>query len=189
MTATILDARTVHEGWSSFRIVRVRLADGSVVSREVEDHGDAVAVLPYDPARRVALLVEQARPAILSAGGPPLLLEAPAGILEDGEDPAACARREAQEETGVELEALEPVAALWASPGISTEKIHMFLAPYGDGQRTGAGGGLAGEHEQIVVHEVALADLAARVDSGDIADMKTALLVASLRLRRPELFR
>lgn len=188
MTATILDGRTIHDGWSRFSVMRVRLVDGNVVSREVEDHGNAVAVLPYDPERRVALLVEQARPAIITAGGPNSLMEAPAGLLEDGEDPAACARREAHEETGVELGELEHVAGFWSMPGISTEFMHLYLAPYHAALRTGNGGGVDGEHENITVHEIPLADLAAQADRGELADMKTALLLTTLRLRRPELF-
>lgn len=185
----ILDQRVVHDGWSRFRILRVRTADGTVLQREVEDHGPAVAVLPYDPQRRVATLVTQLRPALMFACGAQTLTEAPAGLLEEGEAPADCARREALEETGLRLGDLEPLGALWPMPGLSTELMHLYLAPYGLDDRVTAGGGLAIEHENIVVAEEPLADLAAAVDAGTLADLKTAFLVLHLRHRHPHLFR
>lgn len=185
----ILDQRVVHDGWSRFRILRVRTADGTVLQREVEDHGPAVAVLPYDPRRRVATLVTQLRPALMFACGAQTLTEAPAGLLEEGEAPADCARREALEETGLRLGALEPLGALWPMPGLSTELMHLFLAPYGVDDRVAAGGGLAVEHENIVVAEEPLGDLAAAVDAGTLADLKTAFLILHLRHRHPHLFR
>jgi hypothetical protein len=73
-------------------------------------------------------------------------------------------------------------------PGISTELMHLYLAPYGPGDRTGAGGGVAGEHENITIVEMKLFDLAAMADRGELVDLKTLALVQTLRLRRPDLF-
>jgi nudix-type nucleoside diphosphatase (YffH/AdpP family) len=144
-------------------------------------------VLPYDPERRVAILVRQFRAPVFHAAGEAEMLEAPAGLLDEDE-PANGARREVLEEVGLTLAVLEPVAAVWTMPGISTERMHLFLAPYGPGDRIGAGGGVAGEHEAITVAETALADLAALADRGALTDLKTFALVQTLRLRRPDLF-
>jgi 8-oxo-dGTP pyrophosphatase MutT (NUDIX family) len=92
------------------------------------------------------------------------------------------------EEAGLRLETLEPVASVWSIPGSSTEHIDMFLAPYGAADRVSAGGGLAHEHENIVVVELPLAELARMADAGGLADLKTLALTQTLRLRRPELF-
>ena len=73
-------------------------------------------------------------------------------------------------------------------PGISTERMHLFLAPYGQADRIGAGGGLKDEHEDISINEVDLDELAAMADDGRLTDMKTLLLAQTLRLRRPDLF-
>lgn len=183
----IESARILHAGWSRFVLATVALADGTRYDREVEHHGDAAAILPYDPARRVAILVSQLRVATLYVGSSAHVLEVPAGLLDE-DDPAACARREAEEEAGLALRELEPAGSCWALPGISTERLHLYLAPYGASDRTSAGGGLAAENEHIAVHELPLRELAAMADDGRLVDMKTLLLVQTLRLRRPELF-
>jgi hypothetical protein len=86
------------------------------------------------------------------------------------------------------LTSLEPVGAAWTTPGVSTELMHLYLAPYRAADRTGAGGGVAGEHENITVNETSLAELAAMADDGRLFDLKTLALVQTLRLRRPGLF-
>ena len=183
----VLSLRTVHRGWGRFGVARLRLADGTELDREVEDHGDAVAVLPYDPERREALLVRQLRAPALVAAGTVTTLEVPAGRLE-GADPAACAAREAMEECGVVLATMEAVVTAWAMPAVSTERIHLFLAPYSAADRTGLGGGLAEEGESVVIEALSLDELARRADAGALSDMKTLLLVLALRHRRPDLF-
>ncbi len=185
----IRSSRIVHDGWLKLRVATLSGDDGVEFKREIEDHGNAVAVLPYDAERRVALLVRLPRAPVLFRGERSAFLEVPAGILEHGEDPADCARREALEEAGVALGPLEPAGHTWTMCGISTERMSLFLAPYGRADRTAAGGGLAEEHENIEVVEVALAALRDMADHNALDDMKTLTLVQTLRLRRPELFR
>ena len=187
MAPIIRGTRIVHDGWSRFLVAEVTMTDGTRLAREIEDHGRAVAVLPYDPVRRVALLVEQFRTPAFYAAGITQVLEVPAGLLDESE-PEDGARREAYEETGVRLGALEPVTCGWSMPGISTEQMDLFLAPYGAEDRSGPGGGLDAEHENITVHEMDLATLSAMSDRGEITDIKTLLLVYALRLRHPALF-
>lgn len=168
-------------------IARFRNPEGEEVVREIVRHGQAAAVLPYDPSRRTCVLVRLPRAPVIWNGGPQTMLEAPAGML-DGDDPQTCARREAMEETGLRLSALEPVATAYTSPGMSNEQTHLFLAPYGETDRVEAGGGVAEEHEDIVVEEWPLADLWAAYEAGEIADLKTVALLLALRVRRPALF-
>jgi nudix-type nucleoside diphosphatase (YffH/AdpP family) len=178
---------TVHEGFSRLLIATIALPDGHTIRREIEDHGRAVCVLPYDPVRRTAILVRQFRAAAAYADGLAQTLEAVAGTVED-EEPDACAYREAFEEAGLRLSALEHVATAWSMPGISTEQMDLYLAAYTQADRIGAGGGVADEHEGITVVELPLAELAVMADTGQIMDMKTLAVVQTLRLRRPELF-
>jgi nudix-type nucleoside diphosphatase (YffH/AdpP family) len=182
---TALDLR--HDRWARMFVATVRLPDGTAIPRDIEDHGQAVAVLPYDGERRVALLVRQFRAPPFHAAGEAAMLEAPAGRLDES-DPAACARREAMEEVGLRLGELEPVLVTWTMPAVSTERAHLFLAPYRAADRVAAGGGLASEHEGIAVVEAPLAELAAMADNGALAELKLFALVQTLRLRRPELF-
>ncbi len=184
----IRSTKLTHDGWLKIRVATLSGHDGVAFTREIEDHGPAVAVLPYDPERRTALLVQMPRAPVMLMGVATDILEAPAGLREDGEDPADCARREALEEVGVTLGPLEEAGHTWSMCGVSTERMHLFLAPYAAQHRTGEGGGLAHEHENITVVEVPLAELRDRADRNALDDMKTLCLVQTLRLRRPELF-
>ena len=142
MSPQIHATRVVHDGWTRLLIADVTLPGGARVERVVEDHGAAVAVLPYDPERRVALLVRQFRTPPFHVDGTPDLLEAPAGLRE-ADDAEIDARREVLEEVGLRLGVLERVLSAWSMPGVSTERMDLFLAAYAEGDRAGQGGGLA----------------------------------------------
>jgi len=184
----IVGQKSLYEGWGNYLLVTVERADGSRVKREVEHHGDGAAVLAYDPVRRTALFVRQLRIPILLAAGAGETLEVAAGLIDDDEAPETCIRREAMEEMGLRVERLEPVATIQSMPGISTERLHLFLAPYGEGDRVGEGGGLAGEDEQITIVEMPLAELAALADRGELTDAKSLILLQTLRVKHPDLF-
>lgn len=187
MTAEITALDLRHDRWARMFVATVRLPGGETALRDIEDHGQAVSVLPYDPERRMALLVRQFRAPPFHVAGEAETLETPAGRLDE-DDPAACARREAMEEVGLRIGALEPVLVTWTMPALSTERAHLFLAPYRAADRVGAGGGLASEHEDIAIAETPLAELADMADRGTLTELKLFALVQTLRLRRPELF-
>ncbi len=104
------------------RVDDVRLPNGRETKREVVEHKGAVAIVPLLPGNRV-VLIRQWRHAVGEE-----LLEIPAGTLEPGEDPLACAHRELAEETGYEASLLEPIASFYTSPGFTNERLHLFLA-------------------------------------------------------------
>ena len=188
MTWKILDRTVVHQGWGRYLLLDIAMADGTVVQRQLDDHGVAASVLPYDPERRTALLVRLPRVGPLFLGQEPVMTEAAAGMIDPGESGPDCARREAMEELGVRLTALEPVACAWSAPGVSTETVDLYLAPYSLGDRIAEGGGVADEHEDIEIVETSLAELWRQAKAAEIPDMKTLLLVYALHDRRPELF-
>jgi nudix-type nucleoside diphosphatase (YffH/AdpP family) len=187
MKPEVVAIRPAYQGFSKFLLVDVRLRNGVEVMREIEDHGSAISVLPYNPAKGTAILVNQFRAPAFIAQGLESTLEAIAGGIEEN-DPDACARREAMEEAGLRLTDLDHVSTVWTMPGISTERTDLYLAIYADADRLGDGGGLAEEHEDITVVELALDELAAMADDKRLDDMKTLALVQTLRLRRPDLF-
>jgi nudix-type nucleoside diphosphatase (YffH/AdpP family) len=189
MKPTILASKTVYSGYLTIDALQVRISDGSIVSREVERHGDAASVLPYDRERRCALVVHLFRAPVFQETGMELMEEACAGMIsEAGQDAEATARREAYEELGVRIASMDLVSRVWSTPGVSSERISLFLAPYVSSDRIGAGGGVRSEHEGITVVERPLATLAAAADKGHIQDSKLLTLVLALRLRHPELF-
>ena len=184
----ILRAERVRDGYAKVTVLTLVDDQGREHQREVISFGHAACVLPYDPARKVAMVVRVPRAPLLLAGIETRLIEAPAGMIDGGESPEAAARREAREETGLRLGDLDPVGACWSSPGVVAELSHLFLAPYTVGDRIGAGGGVEAEHEGVRPEETPLADLARLQGAGGLADMKTLVLVQALRLKRPDLF-
>jgi ADP-ribose pyrophosphatase len=102
-----MEVKIGEKGWHTYQIVR---------------HPGGAAVLPLHEDGTVTL-IRQIRPAVDS-----FMLEAPAGRLAPGEDPAACGKRELAEETGLAAERIESLGALHTSPGVFDEVIHLFLA-------------------------------------------------------------
>ena len=184
----LIDRRMIYSGWGRFLLLKVELGDGRVHERQIEDHGEAAAVLPYDPARKTALLVRQPRIAPLFKGLEPHVVEAAAGMVDPGEEPAATAVREAMEELGVRLSAIEPVVSAWSMPACSSERLHLYLAPYTAADRVADGGGMEEEGEEIEVLELPLKTLLDQADGGTLIDLKTVTLVWALARRKPELF-
>ncbi len=183
----IKQVETLHEGWRRLLKLTVEMPDGRTMAREILNSADAAAVLPYDPEARKVILIRQFRAPVMHVEGQPEFLEAVAGLLDEDE-PEACARREAMEEAGLRLSSLEKVATAWSTPGITTERLHLFLAPYTSADRVEEGGGLAEEHEEIEVLEIGLDELMAMLEQGAITDMKTLVLIQALQLRHPKLF-
>ncbi|MGC9957751.1 NUDIX domain-containing protein [Roseiarcus sp.] len=157
--------------------------DGSrrTLVHDVYRHGKAAAVLLYDPKRGVVTLVKQFRAGAYLSDGALATIEACAGML-DGDAPEVCAVREALEETGVVIR--EPVHAFdaYMSPGGMTEKIACFVAPYGEADRAGKGGGVD-DDEHIEVLEIPFTETLAMIERGEIADAKTIALLYYARAK------
>lgn len=111
----------------SLDVDQVRFPDGSTGDMEMVRHPGAAAILPFmsDPAGDdpQIMLLKQYRYASDS-----YMYEIPAGKLEHGEDPSACAERELKEETGCSAEHIEHLFTFYTTPGFSDEVLHVFLA-------------------------------------------------------------
>jgi len=164
-----------------FRIDRYRLKhqlhaggwSGELV-REVFERGHAVAVLPYDPARATAVLIEQFRVGAFARGDSAWILETVAGIIEPGEAPDDVARRETREETGLAVERLVPIADFYVSPGGTTQFNNLFCATV-DAADAGGIHGLEHEGEDIRVVPVPLAEVPSLITTGAIRDATTLI--------------
>ena len=122
--------------------------------REAYDRGNGAAILLFNRVKRTVVLTRQFRlPAYLN-GYRDTLIEAAAGLLDDA-SPETRIRSEAEEETGFTAHNATKIFEMFMSPGAVTEKLHFFVAEYDAKDRTGAGGGLAEEGEDIEVLELA----------------------------------
>ncbi|RZS86993.1 nudix-type nucleoside diphosphatase (YffH/AdpP family) [Motilibacter rhizosphaerae] len=185
----VRDVEVVSDGWHVLRRTTfdLRRADGTWErqQRETYDRGNGAAVLLHDAERGCVLLTRQFRfPAYVNDHPDGMLVEVAAGLL-DADDPETAVRRETREELGVEVRELTPVMELFMSPGSVTERLHCFAAAYTATDRTGAGGGVAEEGEDIEVLELPFAEALAMVRDGRIADAKTVLLLQWAALDGP----
>ena len=146
----------------------VRFPDGSIGKLEMIRHPGASAVVPLlgDPADDPeVLLIRQYRYAAES-----FLYEVPAGRLDPGESPDACAHRELREETGYTAERVEHLFTMYTTPGFTDEKIHLFLAT---GLTPGESAREADEFMELVPTKLSRA--LSMIERGEIQDAKTAL--------------
>lgn len=162
----------------------LRRRDGSWQSqtREIYDRGNGATILLYNRAQRTVLLVRQFRMPTFVNGYHGYLIESAAGLL-DNASPEERIRLEAEEETGYRVGHVQPVYSAFMSPGSVTERIHFFIGEYQPGDRVGDGGGIEAEGEDIEVLELGFDAALAMVQSGEIVDGKTLMLLQYLELR------
>jgi nudix-type nucleoside diphosphatase (YffH/AdpP family) len=153
--------------------------------RETYDRGDGATILLHNTGRRTVLLTRQFRlPAYVNGHPDGMLLETAAGLL-DGDGPEEAIRREAAEETGHTVGAVEHVFDVYMSPGSVTERLHFFAAPYDTAAPVTGGGGIAAEGEDITTVELPFTEALDRIRNGTIADAKTIMLLQWAALDGP----
>ena len=150
-------------------------------TRESYDRGNGCAILLYNLEHRSIVLIRQFRFPIFSAGFHELLIEVPAGVL-DKASPEDRIKSETEEETGYRVSQVKKIFESFMSPGSVTEKLHFFVAEYQPGQKVNAGGGIAGEGEDIEVFEVSIEKALQMITAGEIEDAKTIMLIQYAKL-------
>ncbi len=163
---------------------RHRLFDGgmsSEVCREIFERGHAVALLPYDAKHDSVVLVEQLRIAALDTSTSPWLLELVAGIIEPGESTEEVARREAQEEAGIDVGRCKPITRYLASPGGTSERLSVMVGEVDSSTAKGIHG-LAEENEDIRVHVVSREQAYRWVEEGVIDNAASIIALQWLQL-------
>jgi nudix-type nucleoside diphosphatase (YffH/AdpP family) len=185
----VRDIRLLSDNWYTLHSTTFDLQapDGSwsTQSRETYDRGNGATILLYDAGRRTVLLTLQFRYPVYVNGHPDgMLLETAAGLLDE-DDAETAIRREAIEETGHRVGEVEHVFDAFMSPGSVTERLHFFAAPYDASTREHDGGGIAEEGEHIELVELDIDEALAKVESGEILDAKTIMLLQWSVLRGP----
>ncbi len=182
----VLDRQTLSKRFVTLEKVTIEHATRSggriTVEREIHDHGNAAAILLFDPERRAVVFVRQVRVPVFLNGGEGWMIEVPAGLL-DGDHPAEAIAREAMEETGYRVENAEHLFDAYMSPGTLTERVSFFAAEIDLDRRAGEGGGLAEEGEDIEVIALSLEEALAMITTGEICDGKTIMLLQWARQR------
>ena len=149
-------------------------------SRETYDRGNGATILLYNPQRRTVVLTRQFRFPAFVNGYRGLLVEAPAGLLEE-RSPEEAIRREVAEETGYAVHHVRKVFEAFMSPGSVTEKLYFYVAEY-DQTARGEGGGVAEDGEDIETIEMNVEQAMEGIASGAIQDGKTIMLLFYARL-------
>ncbi|EKM0668283.1 NUDIX domain-containing protein [Cronobacter turicensis] len=145
-------------------------------SREAYDRGNGATILLYNRAERCVILTRQFRLPVFLNGYDGLLTETAAGLLDEA-DPETRIRAEAEEETGYLVDNVEKVFEAYMSPGSVTEKLYFFIGEYDPARRSGTGGGVAQEGEDIEVVKMPIDDALRAVRDGEIVDAKTIMLL------------
>jgi nudix-type nucleoside diphosphatase (YffH/AdpP family) len=147
------------------------------LTREVYHTADGVTVLLFNKEKKTVVLTRQFRIATyINNNQSGMLIEACAGIKEDENEHEAMVR-EIEEETGFRVENVKKIFELYSTPGCNTEKVYYFIAEYADKQKVAEGGGLEEEQEEIDVLEMPFKDAWLKMETGEIKDAKTVILL------------
>ncbi len=152
------------------RVDDVLLPDGSQSTREIVEHNGGVGILPYDGQGNIYLVRQYRHPY------GEVILEIPAGKIEQGEHPAVCGKRELKEETGITAAHWQDMGVVYPTPGYCTEKIYVFIATeltHGDTDFD------QGEFVELV--KMPLTQAIEMVMSGQIRDAKTQIALLKLK--------
>jgi GDP-mannose pyrophosphatase NudK len=146
-------------------------------AREAYDRGNGAAILLFNRETKKVVLVKQFRvPTYMNGNADGQLIEVCAGVLDD-QEPEACIIKEVQEETGFIITKATKVFEAYTSPGAVTEILHFFIAEYRQNDKITEGGGLEHEEEDIEVLEIPFKKAMKMMETGEIKDAKTMLLL------------
>jgi GDP-mannose pyrophosphatase NudK len=153
------------------------------LNREAYDRGNAAVILLYNTTQKTVILTRQFRmPTFVNGNSSGLLIEACAGLL-DNDNPEDCIKRETEEETGYKISEMQKIFEVYMSPGSVTEMLHFFIAAYSNDMKVHEGGGLDHEQEDIEVLELPFDKALHMIDTGEIQDAKTIMLLQHIRLK------
>lgn len=152
-------------------------------TREAYDRSNGATILLYNQSKETVILTRQFRlPTYLNGNQTGFMIEACAGLL-DQDKPEDCIRKEAEEETGYQVNSIQKVFEAYMSPGSVTEILYFFIAEYTEAMKISSGGGIREEQENIEVLELSFKAAYEMIQSGEIKDAKTIMLLQYLKLQ------
>lgn len=158
-----------------------------LISREILERGDAIAVLPYDPILDTVLLIEQIRIGAIKSKHSPWLLECIAGMTDGSDDYESVVKKEAYEEAGLNLTELEFMLSYLSSPGGTTERLHLYLARADLSDVESGVYGLETEGEDIKTHVLSVDDALTRLNNGEMDNAATVICMQWLALNHEKM--
>jgi len=145
--------------------------------REAYDRGNGAAILLYNLNKGNVVLTRQFRmPTFVNGNKEGMMIEVCAGLL-DGDYPEDCIKKEVEEETGYKIENVQKVFEAYMSPGSVTEILHFFIGEYTEDMKISEGGGAEDESENIEVLEMDFKKALLMIQTGEIRDSKTIILL------------
>ena len=150
---------------------------------ELLERPSAVAVLPYDPILNKIVLIEQFRAGAANTAHSPWLIEIVAGLQDANETNEVLAKRETQEEAGLNLLDLHPICDYFVSPGASNEYIHLYIGRV-DASKAGGIHGLHEENEDIRTYTVPMNEAIEQLKRGDFKNAPTIIALQWLQLHQ-----
>lgn len=155
------------------------------ISRESYNRGNGTSLLLYNAEKRTVILTKQFRmPAYQNDTTEGMSIEVCAGAIDKGETPEVSIIREVEEEVGYKIKSAEQVLQAYTSPGALTEKMYLFVAAYTDAMKVNDGGGLVHENEEIQVLELSFSKALKMMESGEIQDAKTIMLLQYAQIHK-----
>lgn len=152
-------------------------------SREVYDRGNGAGILLYNSTKKTVIITRQFRlPTFLNGNKSGMMIEVCAGLL-DADNAEQAIIRETEEETGYRLQKVQKVVETYMSPGAVTEILYLFTGEYDESMKVSEGGGLDSEQENIEVLEYTFDEAYAMIESGEITDAKTILLLQHAKIK------
>ena len=183
----ILSTDILSNNWYTLKKVNYEYVkkDGSkhLQSREAYDRGNGATILLYNQATKNVILTRQFRlPTFINGNEGGFMIEACAGLL-DKDNPEDCIKRETEEETGYKVADVRKIFEAYMSPGSVTEILYFFVAEYSKDMKVNEGGGAEHEEENIEVLEMNFDEAYSMINTGQIKDAKTIMLLQYVKLQ------
>jgi nudix-type nucleoside diphosphatase (YffH/AdpP family) len=183
----ILKTEILSDNWYTLKKLTYEFQedDGKIKkqTREAYDRGNGATILLYNKEQKTVILTRQFRlPTFINGNSTGMLIEACAGLL-DKDNPEDCIRRETEEETGYKVTDVRKIFEAYMSPGSVTEILYFFIAEYSKSMKVHEGGGVEHEQENIEVLELGFDQAVEMIETGEIKDAKTIMLLQYMKLK------